>query len=231
MESPHIPMVGFLVSHKTLNGEFVRNKRYPPVSLLPYMMRESRGKVLNMIHYNSRKVDSLSEQVSKLFDGIYENRLCQAIQLNIHWPDIRQVKKIKDKYPDMRIVFQSSAEAMRGSTPREIARGIARYEDLLSYVLIDPSGGRGDLFDSESSVALYSELKDKCPDLTVGFAGGLNGDNATRELERIVSRVGGDICVDVESGVRIPISSIYGDDFLDISKSRKFLEAVSSVLK
>ena len=39
MESPHIPMIGFLVNYKTLNGQATQSRRYPPVNELPGLLR------------------------------------------------------------------------------------------------------------------------------------------------------------------------------------------------
>ncbi|MBU1623370.1 MAG: hypothetical protein KJ597_07400, partial [Nanoarchaeota archaeon] len=181
MEGIHIPMLGFLVSYKTLNQKTTENKRYPPVNTLPELLQATEGKVLTMIHYNSREA-SLSNQVAQVFDGIYENGLCRAIQLNIVWPEIGQVARIKEQHPEMQIVFQASHKAMDGKNLIQIAQGIKAYGDSLSYVLIDPSGGRGIPFDLESSVAIYLELREKCPDLTIGFAGGFTGENVAPRL-------------------------------------------------
>lgn len=88
MESHHIPMFGFLVSQATLRGLPTQNRRYPPVTSLPDLFAISAGQALNMIHYSSKDEESLSEQVRTLFDGIYQSELCQAIQLNILWPNV-----------------------------------------------------------------------------------------------------------------------------------------------
>ncbi|MBI2124208.1 hypothetical protein HYT92_00280 [Candidatus Pacearchaeota archaeon] len=230
MNSQHIPMLGFLASYKTLNGQATQNRRYPPARRLPELLSQSGNKVLNMIHYNSREKD-LAEQVYQLFNGVYPH-LCRAIQLNIVWPDINHVKKVKDRFPEMQIVFQASHSAMAGKSPADIARGIKGYGDSLSYVLIDPSGGRGLEFDLGASVNLYSELREQCPGLTIGFAGGFNEWNVSERLKEIISKTGGtDFCIDAEGGLRDKISDDYGDDLLNIGKVRGYLQASSNVLK
>ncbi|MBU0460746.1 MAG: hypothetical protein KJ771_08140 [Nanoarchaeota archaeon] len=136
MESPHIPMLGFLVSYKTLNGQATQNRRYPTAISLPDLLKATDGQVLTMVHYNSKEMETLAEQVSQIFDGVYDD-LCKAIQLNIVWPNVNQVGKIMDRFPDMKIVFQASHKAMAGKTPLELAREIVEYGDTISYVLID----------------------------------------------------------------------------------------------
>lgn len=232
MNTPHTPMLGFLVSYKTLNGQPTKNRRYPPVKGLPELLQATDGRVLTMVHYNSKEMDTLSNQIAQIFDGVYEDGLCRAIQLNIVWPNINQVAKIKEQFPDMRIVFQASHKAMDGRTPSQIAEGVRAYRDSLSYVLIDPSGGRGVPFDLESSVAIYSELREQCPDLTIGFAGGFTGENVALRLREIIQQIGEkDFCIDAEGGLRDKVTAAYGDDLLNIEKVRGYLQSASSILK
>ena len=232
MGSPHIPMLGFLVSYKTLSGQPTKNRRYPSVNTLPELLQATDGNILTMVHYNTKDTSSLSKQVAQIFDEIYENGLCRAIQLNVAWPEITQVAGIKERYPDMQVVFQASHKIMNGKTPNQLAHGIRAYGDSLSYVLIDPSGGRGMPFDLESSGAIYSELREQCSDLTIGFAGGFTGENVALRIKKILERVGeSDFCIDAEGGLRDKITSAYGDDLLNIEKVRGYLQSTSSVLR
>lgn len=232
MESPHIPMLGFLVSYKTLNGQPTQNRRYPPVNSLPDLLRAIDGQVLTMIHYNSKEIDTLSDQVTQVFDGVYDKGLCRAIQLNIVWPNVGQVALIKKRHPEMQMVFQASHKTMDGRTANQIARGIKEYGGLINYVLIDPSGGRGMAFDLESSVTIYSELSELCPELTIGFAGGFSGENVAPRLREILQKIETeDFCIDAEGRLRDKITSVYGDDLLNIKKVREYLQSASSVLR
>ena len=232
MGSSHIPMIGFLVSYKTLNGQSTQNRRYPLMNSIPDLLKATDAQVLTMIHYNSREVDTLSHQVAKIFQGIYDNGLCRAIQLNIEWPGLNQVEGIKNRHPDMQIIFQASYKAMDGKTPGQIAERIKEYGDLISYVLIDPSGGRGIPFDLESSVAVYSKLRERCPDLTIGFAGGFTGENVASRLRKILGQIkANDFCIDAEGGLRNKITSEYGDDSLDITKVRKYFQFAFPLLR
>lgn len=232
MDSPHTPMLGFLVSYKTLNGQPTQNRRYPPINTLPDLLRATDKRVLTMVHYNSKEIDTLSNQVAQIFDGVYDQNLCRAIQLNIVWPDIGQVTRIKEQHPDMQIVFQASHKAMDGKTPNQIANGVRDYGDSISYVLIDPSGGRGMPFDLESSVAIYSELRNQCPDLIIGFAGGFTGENVAPRLRDILRQIeAGDFCIDAEGGLRDKVTPAYGDDLLNLEKVRSYLQSASSVLR
>lgn len=232
MQTPHIPMLGFLVSDKTLRGQETKNRRYPEVWKIPYMLDRIHGDVFTMIHYSTKEPDSLSDQVKQIFEDIYEEGLCRAMQMNIVWPDIKQVTEVKRRYPEMQLVFQASFRAMEGKSPKELADRISAYGDLIDYALIDPSGGRGEPFDVKSSVAVYSELKQKCPGLRIGFAGGLTGEDVSDKVKEVVEKVGAsDFCIDAEGGLRDKITPAYGDDLLNMQKVRAYLQAASLALK
>lgn len=232
METSHTPMLGFLVSYKTLNRQTTKNRRYPPVKELSELLQATDRKVLTMVHYNSEEIGSLSNQVAQIFEEIYENGLCRAIQLNIVWPDINQVARIKEQHPNMQVVFQVSHKVMERKTPPQVATGIRDYGDSIDYVLIDPSGGKGVPFEIESSVAIYSELREQCPNLIIGFAGGFTGENAATRLRDILLKIGeSDFCIDAEGGLRDKITSAYGDDLLNVGKVRGYLQSASLVLK
>lgn len=231
MDSPHIPMLGYLASLKTLKGQPIDNLRYPKIDDLYSLLEQADGGVLTMIHYNSREMNTLAEQVGQLFERIYEDNLCKAIQLNIIWPDIKQLKQIKDKFPDMQIVFSASQKVTAGKTPEEISERIGLYGNTINYVLIDPSGGRGLEFDLNSSLALYQELKNKTPYL-IGFAGGFTGSNVAERAQKLISETkGSDFCIDAEGGLRDKRSNAYGDDDLNMKKVREYLQSVSAVLR
>ena len=54
-------------------------------------------------------------------------------------------------------------------------------------------------FDLGSSVDIYSELREKCPHLTIGFAGGFTGENVAPRLREILLRTKeDDFCIDAE---------------------------------
>jgi len=223
-ETTHIPMLGFLMSYKKLNNQSLQNRRYPEFNELPELLQATNKNVLRMIHYNTKQTDTLSEQIEMIFDGLYETELCRSLQLNIVWPEINQVKKIKEKHPDMLIVFQASHKAMEGRTPEQIAKGIKEYNGLIEYVLIDPSGGRGMPFDLETSLKIYSQIKEKNPNLTIGFAGGLSGENVASRVNDIIKKIGNDFCIDAEGGLRDKLSEEYGDDTLNINKVKDYLQ-------
>lgn len=232
MSGDHIPMLGFLVSREPLGGQDISNRRYPAVDTLPELLQATRSSVMTTIHYRSRERDTLADQVGKLFTGIYEKGLCNAVQFNIIWPDVKQVKMVKDMFPEMKIVLQASDKAMADNSPREIMEKVRQYGDSLDYCLIDPSGGRGMEFDIERPFAIYLEIKREIPDLTIGFAGGFTGENTADRLRRIIKRISRqDFFIDAEGGLRDKVTEKQGNDLLNLDNVGAYLRAAASVLK
>jgi phosphoribosylanthranilate isomerase len=232
MVRSHLPMIGFLVSYNTLNNIPTENKRYPLFENIYPLLREVEGKVFSTIHYNSKEVNTLSSQIEKVFDDIYENHLCRGIQLNIPFPPINEVEKIKQKFPDMKIIFQANHTVLDSGTSIEVTQKIKSYEKIINYVLLDPSGGQGLEFNLEKSIELYKNINKICPNLTIGFAGGLNGTNVSKRITDISQTLGHkDFCIDAEGGLRDKITIEYGDDLLNIEKVRSYLQESKIILK
>lgn len=230
MNFGHVPMLGYLVSYKTLTGQETKNRRYPKVGDLHRLVGRACNKVLTMIHYNSREMPSLVEQIEEIFYNLYNDNLCRALQLNIIWPDIEQVRLIKQKFPEMLIVFQASHKVLNEDN-RTIIPRLKKYGGLIDYVLIDPSGGRSLEFSLDESVNLYRRLKKNLPEIVVGFAGGFNPENIYNRLRRLVDEVHrGNFCIDAEGGLRNKITEEYGDDILNIEKVRRYLREASQVI-
>jgi phosphoribosylanthranilate isomerase len=225
LDNPHLPMIGFLVSYKTLNQEETKNRRYPAIKSLDSLLKEAQGKVFTTIHYNTKETDTLAIQIKKIFEGIYEENLCRGLQLNIPWPKITEVEEIKDKYPEMKIIFQASKKMLIEYDPKDIARRISQYGKLLDYCLIDPSGGNGEPFDLDKSASIYFATNKRCPNLTIGFAGGLNGDFIKEKVNYLNSVIGhNNFSIDSEGGLRNKLSDQYGDDLLNLEKIKLYLE-------
>lgn len=232
MDTRYIPMLGYLVSYKTLNHTPTDNLRYPLIDDIPDLLRAAEKKALAMIHYNSKELDTLADQIYEIFtlEDIYENDLCSALQLNILWPPVCEIEKIRDLFPGMKIVLQLSEKTIKGKTPKDICDHVADYSGMISYVLIDPSAGQGIEFDLRRSVSIHNMLKDKHPKLTIGFAGGFSDKNAKELIDALAFEVS-DFCIDVESGVRDKKSEKYGDDIFNVEKALAYIGKSSKALE
>lgn len=230
LNSPHLPMLGYLVSYKTLKGEETKNKRYVKFNDLREILLETKDRAFNMIHYYSRENSSLAEQVNLMFNKIYHQGLCRALQLNVDLPDRNELKFIKKDFEDIQIVFQASKNVLKLGI-KDILSELKKYGSSIDYVLIDSSGGSGRNFEINGSLDLYKEIKSKLPNLIVGFAGGFNPENVFERSKELTERIGSsNFSIDAESGLRDKLSNDYGDDILNIEKVRKFLKNSSQIL-
>lgn len=232
MHTEHIPMLGFLVSYKTLNGFPTKNKRYPKISDLRELLIPTKDQALAMIHYNTKDESTLASQIERVFEPIYSEGLCRALQLNIPWPDLSQLNIIKEKYPELKILLQLSSMAMAEKSIIGIADLTKNYDTLIDYILIDPSGGRGKEFNIDFSVNLYQELNSKLPDKIVGFAGGLKDENVEDIIKSLTKKLQTtNFSIDAEGALRDKLSKEYGDDLLNLKKVKFYLRNASKVLK
>ncbi|MFC1803353.1 hypothetical protein ACFL0D_05235 [Thermoproteota archaeon] len=234
LDSPHIPMMGFLIDYRFIKGMSKLNMRYPDFKDLTEILQAADNKVFTMIHYTmygmeSKIMHTLAEQVTQVFEGIYDDH-CKSVQFNIGWPNAEQVEIIKDKFPEMQIVLQL-LDRMSDNKKGELVERIKKLDNL-DYILIDPSAGKQVEFDIDRSLHQYFVLKDKFPSITLGFAGGLTGENLARKIKKIIEKTGdSNFCIDAEGGLRTQIGEEFAYDVLDMKKVRCYLKAASSVLK
>jgi hypothetical protein len=221
----HIPVLGIQVSEKTLNGIKPKNFRFARFAEIPSLMKITEGKAMPVIHYNTKNTRTLYEQVSKCFEEIRE--YCSMVQVNATFPDISQIEKIKEL--GLKVSLQVDC---RGMNLNDVIDKVASYGSCLDYVLIDPSRGRGDIFDIEDSAFLYSEIKARQPDCGLVFAGGFCGDNAEDVLKKVIDRIQTkDFSICAEGKLRDKASDEHwGQDNLNIDKVRKYLQAVKKIL-
>lgn len=214
----HQGAVGYLVTLRTL---------YPDVLQLPTLLAQTGNIVLNTIHYSTRTSEGLSGQVKKLFGlgNIYHDKLCQALQLNVRWPDVNQVEEIKTALPELRIILPLSPWILRRQTREEIADRVGDYGDLLDFILIDPSGGKGTTFEASWVAPYYRLLKYYFPEKQIIVAGGFNEANVPLRLALITrALMSGEFGIDAESGLR---DRSTGDHYgkLSLTKAVRYIEA------
>jgi hypothetical protein len=226
--SEHVPMMGFLVSYKTLEyGHNPGRQRYPALADLPELLEAAKGKAFNTIHYNTRNAEGFSAEISKVMecDKIYERELVGGVQFNIAWPKPSELAKIRHRYPELKQIIQLSERATAGMTASEIARTVAGKYAEPDYILIDPSGGKGVNFDVRYVAEVFRELSAETK-ARVGIAGGLSGDNAAERLSLLYDALRTEsFSVDAEGRLRTE------GDALDMDRVDDYLRGASMVLR
>jgi len=168
-------MVGVLVSWKTIRG--IANK-YPNRYPVPHKIAEifpNNDSALNLIHYNTDEKETLCEQLVALTDS-WGGMNLHGYQLNIAWPDPRAIEKYRHVFPDKQIVLQIGKHAfqMIDHSPEQLSAKVKEYDGLIHYVLLDPSGGHGELLDVEKARQYLDALTETKMDIGLGVAGGLS---------------------------------------------------------
>ncbi|MFA5887694.1 MAG: hypothetical protein WC852_03210 [Candidatus Nanoarchaeia archaeon] len=228
LNSKYVPALGIQASEKTLSGIKPQNLRLAEFAEISSLMQIANGKAMPVIHYNTKNTDTLSEQVSKALEKNYD--YCKLVQINASFPDISHFEKLKERFADLKISLQVDYRQMDIDAA---ASKIIAYGNCIDYVLIDPSRGRGDLFDIEKSCSLYLKVKERMPDYGVVFAGGFSGDNAEQLLTEIADKIKTkDFSICAEGKLRDKVSDEHwGMDVLNIEKVKSYLQAVSKVMK
>lgn len=226
-----MPMIGILASMKTLMRQEVSNRRYPLLEDIQGLLSSIKENTFKTIHYNTRELDTIYNQINYLIKGFCDEGLVDGIQLNIVFPPLSQVKRIKKRFPNLEIIFQANNGVIQSGNAKQVAEKIQGYGDTIDYVLIDPSGGRGREFHIDQSVEIANALKEKNPHLGIGFAGGFNGENIYERISKLGEKLGNyDFSIDAESGLRDKLSNEYGDDVMNFGRVRDYLQEASRKL-
>lgn len=204
--SDFLVMIGVLANDRSIRGEPVKNtKRYlTEEELRTVFVKHPRA--LHLVHFNTRKQ-------AKLLDDMFYALLlagpdCQGLQLNIAWPSERVLRDFQ-RYCQSdwckTIVLQCGKKALDevGWSPLKLVERLKRYEGLIDYVLIDPSGGGGQEFDPYFACSCFGAIGRALPDIGLGIAGGLNAESLGRLIDPITGAFPGlGFSTDTETGVR-----------------------------
>jgi hypothetical protein len=227
MQGPRIPMIGILISYKTLDfGKHPENRRYPPLKKIPALLETAGKKSFNTIHFNTKRPEALSEDLSTVFnlENIYDKGDCHGVQFNLAWPPAEEVDKLRSDYPDLKTIIQLSKKAISNLPVEDIVKKTKEYD--ADYALIDLSGGRGKPLNMKYSSFLYNSLKEGGVDATIGFAGGLSGENAENVIKSLIIETGSSmLSIDAEGNLRDRLSDRYGDDEMNMEKVASYIEA------
>lgn len=220
-------MVGVLVSSKTLNGEM--NKwpgRYPKMDRIGEIF-QSHPSALNLIHFHTHEPETLCKQLLHVVE--YSGLHLHGFQLNVAWPDAGELEKFHlataGKY---RLVLQVGGGAMEkvGNDPSKLADMIGGYANLrlVDDVLIDPSGGKGQLFDLTKARSFLLEIKRRNYEVNLGIAGGL-GPDSMKHIQPLLDEFP-DLNIDAEGRLRDAVN-----DDLDIINMAMYLTEAQMCLE
>ncbi len=221
-------MIGVLVSGKTIKG--IPNKwpnRYPKPEVIPALFTDHPC-ALNLVHYNTKEEDSDVILQELLHIQSLSGPYFDGFQLNLVWPNPKilqqlEVENIRKNIQRKRktIVLQCGGKALSeiDHSPEKLEEKLKQYENMVDYVLIDPSGGLGIPFDIEFVERCLGRLYSSKLAYNMGFgiAGGLSSERLPELLQPLVLSFPY-VSIDAEGKLRTP------DDHLDIKKAIAYLK-------
>lgn len=225
---PHKLMVGVLASFKTLYGE--TNKwpnRYPKIRDVSKIFL-NHPDALNLVHYSTDNTDLLFVQLMAITELIGPKSF-HGFQLNIPWPNPKELIRYKAFYPYKKIVLQIGSGAFEAvkNLPEFLINRILcyrGYESTVDCILLDTSRGKGKLFDTEL-IKTYLQAVDEffLSNLSMGVAGGLYGETA-HILKPLFAKFPS-LSIDAEGKLRD------ADDKLDMDLVEKYISNALKILR
>lgn len=214
LNAERLLMCGVLVSGKQVSRK--RVARYVPYSDVSKIFVHSKN-TLNIVHYvhgSSSKFDTLHAlNALPCVDGF---------QLNMVWPDPAIIRDNISR--TMRVVLQLNRAAVRKCDENilEICKRVEQYDGLITDVLYDMSGGRGDEISVYGAEGYVVALRDHFPHLNVVVAGGLD-DRSVYKIKPLFD-LHPRLSVDAESNLRDE------QDQLHFAKCHRYIAACNAIV-
>jgi hypothetical protein len=229
-DARHKLMVGVLASQKTFRGE--QNKypnRYPSKDVIGSIFVE-HPQALNLVHYHTLVSDQMLASELMAVRHAAEPH-CHGFQLNVRWPSPKALEiyhhasSIGFRPKQDVVVLQCGRSAMADVdfVPEKLAQRVTDYKGLVDYVLIDPSGGKGQGFDRRFAYECMCELTKFVPDMGLGVAGGLAAE-MVGSIEDLL-KTHPDISIDAEGRLRKP------DDSLKVGAANHYVVAANRLFR
>lgn len=182
----HLFMVGVLHSSKALFDRKNMKEKYRLRTAESHLIKDiftDDPRALNLVHYNLDHARELQnpnlffEDLCDITDLAGPN--FDGFQLNMAWPDRYVIRDyLATENSGKRMVLQLSAGAVKAAkdNPQFVADRLELYaqEELITDILFDPSGGKGEPFNTKRALSFLQEMHDRnWKHINLGVAGGL----------------------------------------------------------
>ena len=225
LDSTHIPAIGFLVSKDPPEKRPLDMERYASIDQLPALLEEANGKTLRIIHFESGSTESIGVDIIGLLQQA--NNKCDALQLNVEFNDslLAELSHIKEHDSSLSIILQLRSSLIDENEASTVAKTIKNVVPFIDGVLIDASCGKGLQLDVAKASQLYTALQEQYPQLGIGFAGGLSGDNLHEIIQSLTNNLSTqEFSIDAESQLR------EAEGTISLEKVGAYIRAASSLL-
>ncbi len=197
LSSDRLIMIGVLSSRrKTIEGTASFPNRYPePAHIKNIFVNHPHA--LNLVHYNTNDQPTLPAQLEQLIE--LGGPHLHGFQLNMAWPKPELIAAAAKKVE--RIVLQIGGLALKkANSPQKVIERLKPYQGIITDVLFDPSGGRGQPLNPAIAEQYLSAITEEFPNLGIGAAGGLS--STTLHLVGPLLQKFPQLSIDVEGRVR-----------------------------
>jgi hypothetical protein len=195
-------MVGVLASWKSLRGFTMKSKwgkRTPPAENISGLFIDD-DRAVNLVHISTKEETLLA-------DMLYIRQIAgpnfHGFQLNSTWPETQVINRYRvgEKRPS-RVVLQIGQKAFDtvGNTPQGVVDALRQYVGIVDDILLDPSGGQGEPFNTERAREYLSAIAEQGWNFGLGVAGGLGSDSLDL-VEPLIAEFP-DINIDAEGRLR-----------------------------
>ncbi|OGH86579.1 MAG: hypothetical protein A2493_02625 [Candidatus Magasanikbacteria bacterium RIFOXYC12_FULL_33_11] len=193
--------VGVMMSYKTLHDIPSRwNNVFPPKDQIAEIF--SSDKVYNCLHYAD--YDTHPDLWKSLATAIFYGGIAiNAIQLDMIWPDPREIEKgVRASRKPIEVILQIGKNALEevDNDPQKVVDRLSSYKGVIHRVLLDKSMGRGLGMNATSLIPYARAIRDSFPMLGIGAAGGL-GPETTQLVEPLVNLFP-DLSIDAQGQLR-----------------------------
>jgi len=166
--------------------------------------------VLNTVHYADLYGPNgpwKAQESPNVFNNLelvvqYGGEHLDAIQLDLTWPKSDEIKKFKEKYPNIFIILQVGKFALKevGDNPQAVVDRLREYDDSVDYVLLDMSMGKGKGMEADGLLPLLRIIRKELPYLGLAVAGGLGPDSV--DLLKAITKEFPDVSIDAQGNLK-----------------------------
>lgn len=166
--------------------------------------------VLNTVHYadlygpNGPWKAKESPEVLKNLELCvqYGKENLHAIQLDVTWPNSEDLKKFKEKHPQILTILQLGKFAFKAvdGDPQKMIDQLREYGNSIDFALLDMSMGMGKGMESEGLLPFLRLIQKELPRLGLAVAGGL-GPDSMEALDQIAKEFPG-ISIDAQGRLK-----------------------------
>src|SRR3989344_1182818 len=164
-------MIGVMMSFKTMTGEQSKWTDIFPKKENVADIFIDHPAAFNTLHFAD--YDCRTSTVHLVEAAEWGGPNLHAIQLDMIWPPNVIVKGFRRKFPNIQVVLQINAHALREveDRPEVLVEWLKRYEGILDYVLLDKSHGRGVGMNTEVLLPFALAIAEYLPWLGISGAG------------------------------------------------------------